>query len=46
MYLSMWKLKQRFEMEMKVGSGSVDFIIPEDWMADLTTSDASLFLRM
>jgi len=44
MYLSMLKLKQRFEMEMKVGSGSV--VIPEDWMADLTPGDVNLFLRM
>jgi hypothetical protein len=45
MYLSMLKLKQRFEMEMKVGSGSVDFIIPEDWMADLTPGDVILVSR-
>ena len=46
MYLSMLKLKQRFEMEMKVGSGSVDFITPEDWMVDLTPGDVILFSRM
>jgi hypothetical protein len=46
MYLSMLKLKQRFEMEMTVGAESVDFLIPEDWMADLTPGDVILFLRM
>jgi hypothetical protein len=45
MYLSMQKLKQRIEMERLVGLKSLDLIIAEDWMAEITAVDVLILVE-
>ena len=44
MYISMTKLKQRMEKEK--GSKSLDIVIPEDWMSELTAGDVLIYHEM